>query len=56
VALRPGLDIWAEGHIVRYNDDIGGINREGDFGILYAGVAVYDAKLKHAVAVGDAKQ
>jgi len=37
LAPRPGLDIWAEGHISRYNDDIGGINREGDFRILYVG-------------------
>jgi outer membrane autotransporter protein len=37
VALRPGFDIWVEGQISRYNDDIGGINREGDFRILYVG-------------------
>ncbi len=37
VTLRTGLDVWVEGHISRYNDDIGGIDREGDFRILYVG-------------------
>lgn len=35
--LRQGLDVWVEGHISRYSDDIGGINRDGDFRILYIG-------------------
>ncbi len=34
---RTGFDIWMEGHISRYRDDIGGINRDGDFRILYVG-------------------
>ncbi len=36
-ALRPGFDVWVEGHIVRYNDNLGGVNRDGDFGIVYVG-------------------
>ena len=36
-ALRPGLDVWVEGTIVRYNDDLGGVNRDGDFSVLYVG-------------------
>jgi hypothetical protein len=35
--LRPGFDVWIEGQIARYNDSLGGIDREGDFGILYLG-------------------
>lgn len=35
--LRQGFDVWVEGHIAKYDDDIGGINREGDFRILYVG-------------------
>jgi outer membrane autotransporter protein len=35
--LRPGFDVWVEGHIARYNDDLGGVNRDGDFSILYVG-------------------
>lgn len=35
--LRQGLDVWVEGHISRYSDDLGGINRDGDFRILYVG-------------------
>lgn len=49
VTLRPGLDIWVEGHISRYNDDIGGINREGDFRILYVGA---DYVLAPGILVG----
>ena len=32
-----GWDFWIEGHISRSNDDVGGVNREGDFRILYVG-------------------
>lgn len=35
--VRPGLDVWVEGTIVRYNDDLGGVNRDGDFSVLYVG-------------------
>ena len=35
--LRPGFDVWVEGHIARYNDNLGGVNRDGDFSILYVG-------------------
>lgn len=35
--LRTGFDIWVEGHLSRYSDDVGGIKRDGDFGILYVG-------------------
>ena len=34
---RSGFDVWMEGHISRYNDDVGGVNRDGDFRILYVG-------------------
>jgi len=37
VTTRPGLDFWVEGHISRYQDGTGGINRDGDFRILYVG-------------------
>ncbi len=35
--LRQGFDVWVEGHIAKYDDSIGGIDREGDFRILYVG-------------------
>lgn len=34
---RTGFDVWIEGHVSRYKDDIGGVNRDGDFRILYVG-------------------
>ena len=34
---RQGLDVWVEGHVAKYDDDVGGINREGDFRLLYIG-------------------
>ena len=38
MGLTPNrLDIWAEGHYSHYDDSTGGINRDGDFGILYVG-------------------
>jgi outer membrane autotransporter protein/uncharacterized repeat protein (TIGR01451 family) len=37
LSTRPGFDVWIEGHISRYSDDLGGISREGDFRILYVG-------------------
>ena len=38
MGLTPNrLDIWAEGHYNHYDDSTGGINRDGDFGILYVG-------------------
>jgi outer membrane autotransporter protein len=36
-AVRQGFDVWLEGHIAKYDDDIGGIGRDGDFRILYVG-------------------
>ncbi len=35
--LQPRLDVWVEGHISNYTDTLGGIDREGDFSILYVG-------------------
>ncbi len=32
------IDIWAEGHLSKYEDGDGGFNSEGDFKILYFGV------------------
>jgi outer membrane autotransporter protein len=37
VQSTTGWDFWIEGQISRYNDDVGGVNREGDFRILYVG-------------------
>lgn len=37
VVPRTGFDIWMEGHISRYKDDVGGVRRDGDFRILYLG-------------------
>jgi outer membrane autotransporter protein len=37
VELRPGFDVWIEGQIAEYKDTLGGIDREGDFSILYLG-------------------
>ncbi|MGH1417538.1 MAG: prealbumin-like fold domain-containing protein [Hyphomicrobiaceae bacterium] len=34
---RTGLDVWVEGQFSRYHDNIGGVQREGDFRILYVG-------------------
>jgi outer membrane autotransporter protein len=48
-ALRPGLDVWVEGQIVRYNDDLGGVNRDGDFSIVYVGA---DYVLAPGILVG----
>ncbi|MCP4780274.1 MAG: hypothetical protein GY877_05825, partial [Hyphomicrobium sp.] len=46
---RTGLDIWVEGQFSRYTDDLGGINRTGDFRILYLGA---DYVLAPGVLVG----
>ncbi len=46
---RTGFDIWMEGHISRYSDDVGGVNRDGDFRILYVGA---DYLLAPGVLVG----
>jgi outer membrane autotransporter protein len=35
--MRPGLDVWVEGHFGRYDDGTGGIDRDGQFKVLYAG-------------------
>jgi hypothetical protein len=37
VALQPRFDVWVEGHLSSYTETLGGINREGDFKILYVG-------------------
>lgn len=34
---RQGLDVWVEGHVAKYDDNVGGISREGDFRLLYIG-------------------
>lgn len=34
---QTGLDIWIEGQYSRYNDDVGGVNREGHFKVFYVG-------------------
>ena len=39
-ALRPGLDIWAEGHLSFYEDGTGGLTRDGRFGVIYLGADV----------------
>ena len=31
------FDVWAKGHLSRYNDDSGGNRRKDDFSILYFG-------------------
>ena len=33
----PGVDVWVEGHYQRWEDDLGGGDRSGNFGILYLG-------------------
>jgi hypothetical protein len=33
----PGVDVWVEGHYQKWEDDIGGGDRSGNFGILYVG-------------------
>jgi outer membrane autotransporter protein len=35
--MKQRLDIWVEGQLTTYDDATGGINRNGDFKILYAG-------------------
>lgn len=47
--LRQGWDIWAEGHISKYNDGLGGYDRDGDFRILYVGA---DYALAPGVLIG----
>ncbi len=46
---KPGFDFWVEGHISRYNDGLGGVNREGHFRILYAGA---DYIIKPGLLIG----
>ncbi len=46
---NQGLDVWVEGHIAKYDDNIGGINREGNFRLLYIGA---DYLLAPGVLVG----
>ncbi|MCP3654892.1 MAG: autotransporter outer membrane beta-barrel domain-containing protein, partial [Herbaspirillum sp.] len=46
---RTGFDLWVEGQFSGYTDDIGGINREGDFGVVYVGA---DYVLAPGVLVG----
>ncbi|WP_083566952.1 autotransporter outer membrane beta-barrel domain-containing protein [Hyphomicrobium sp. CS1GBMeth3] len=48
-SMRQGLDVWVEGHVARYNDNIGGIKRDGDFRILYVGA---DYVLAPGILVG----
>jgi outer membrane autotransporter protein len=36
-SLRPGLDIWTEGHLSFYEDGTGGLTRDGQFSIVYVG-------------------
>ena len=33
----PGIDVWVEGHYQRWEDDLGGGDRSGNFGVLYVG-------------------
>jgi len=33
----PGFDVWVEGHFQRFDDELGGHDQDGDFGILYVG-------------------
>lgn len=47
--LRQGWDIWAEGHISKYNDGLGGYDRDGDFRVLYVGA---DYALAPGVLIG----
>ncbi len=47
--IRPGFDVWVEGQFVGYDDDTGGINRDGDFNVLYFGA---DYLLAPGVLVG----
>ena len=35
--LNPAFDVWMEAHYSSYADGLGGINREGQFGVLFAG-------------------
>jgi hypothetical protein len=35
--LTTRFDLWAEGHLTSYSDSTGGIDRDGDFKILYVG-------------------
>jgi hypothetical protein len=35
--LQPRFDMWMEAHVSKYTESLGGINREGDFNILYVG-------------------
>ena len=47
--MRPGLDVWVEGHFSRYDDGAGGIDREGRFRVLYAGA---DYPIARGILVG----
>ena len=48
-AQNPGLDVWAEGHFQRWEDDQAGGDRSGNFGILYLGA---DYLLSPSILVG----
>ncbi|HUV64678.1 MAG TPA: autotransporter outer membrane beta-barrel domain-containing protein [Sedimentisphaerales bacterium] len=47
--IRPGFDVWVEGQFINYDDDTGGINRDGDFSVLYFGA---DYALAPGVLIG----
>jgi outer membrane autotransporter protein len=34
---RNAFDVWAEGHVTRFEDDVSGAGRDGDVGLVYAG-------------------
>ncbi|MEZ5898867.1 MAG: autotransporter outer membrane beta-barrel domain-containing protein [Hyphomicrobiaceae bacterium] len=47
--MRQGLDVWVEGQISKYDDGLGGYDRDGDFRVLYVGA---DYALAPGVLVG----
>ena len=45
----PGLDVWIEGHFVRFDDNLGQADRSGNFSVLYVGA---DYLVKPGLLVG----
>jgi hypothetical protein len=45
----PSLDVWVEGHLAVFDDDLGKADRSGQFSILYAGA---DYLIKPGVLIG----
>lgn len=49
LAPDPGIDVWMEAHYLRFGSRLGGVDNDGNFGLLYLGA---DRLLTPSVLVG----